>query len=98
MTKLPQKLHVIQSSQSQNIHIRCDFYGGDHPNGHCSYQINSPEAENYMGNQGRPVFLTIILNVGKIIKIKILDGNKTIIHLTGKGLSNNRINPIIHPS
>jgi len=54
MAKLPQQLHVVHSSQSQNIPIRCDFYGGDHPNGHCSYQTNSPEDEvNYMGNQGR---------------------------------------------
>jgi len=30
------------------------FCGGDHPNGHCSYQNNASEAEvNYMGNQGR---------------------------------------------
>jgi len=29
------------------------FCGGDHPNGHCSYQTNSPEIEvSYMGNQG----------------------------------------------
>jgi len=34
--------------------MKCDFCGGDHPNGHCFYQNNSPEAEvNYMGNQGR---------------------------------------------
>jgi len=54
MAKLPQKLHVVQSFQSQNIPIKCDFCGGDHPNGHCSYQTTSPEAEvNYMENQGR---------------------------------------------
>jgi len=54
MAKLPQQLHVVHSSQSQSHPIRCDFCGGDHPNGHCSYQNNSPEAKvNYMGNQGR---------------------------------------------
>jgi len=34
--------------------MRCDFCGSGHPNGHCSYQTNSSEAEvNYMNNQGR---------------------------------------------
>jgi len=54
MTLLPQKFHAVQSLQSQNVPLRCDFCGGDHPNGHCSYQNNAYEAEvNYMGNQGR---------------------------------------------
>ena len=54
MTQLPQKLHVVQSLQSQNVPLWCDFCGGDHLNGHCSYQNNAFEAEvNYMGNQGR---------------------------------------------
>ena len=54
IAKQPQNLNVVHSSQSQTIPIWCDFCGGDHPNGHCSYQTNSPEAEvNYMGNQGR---------------------------------------------
>jgi len=38
MAKLPQQLHVVHSSQSQSIPIKYDFCGGDHPNGHCSYQ------------------------------------------------------------
>jgi len=41
MTQLPQKLRVVQSLQSQNVPLRCDFFGGDHPNGHCSYQNNA---------------------------------------------------------
>jgi len=40
-------------------------------------------------------FPTIILKVGKIIEIKILGGNKTIVHSTSKGLSNSSINLII---
>jgi len=46
MDKLPQHLYVVHSSQSQSQSIRCDFCGGDHPNGHYSYQNNSPEAED----------------------------------------------------
>jgi len=46
MAKLPQQLYVVHSSQSQIQSIRCDFCGGDHPNGHCFYQNNSPEAED----------------------------------------------------
>jgi len=42
MDKLPQHLYVVHSSQS----FWCDFCGGDHPNGHCSYQNNSPEVED----------------------------------------------------
>ena len=54
MAKLPQQLHVVHSSQSQSQPIRCDLCGSDHPNGHCSYQNNSPKVEvNYMSNQGR---------------------------------------------
>ena len=37
MAKLPQQLHVVHSSRSQIQPIRCDFCGGDHPNGHYSY-------------------------------------------------------------
>jgi len=37
MDNLPQQLHVVHSSQSQSQSIRCDFCGGDHPNGHCFY-------------------------------------------------------------
>ena len=44
MAKLHQQLYAVHSPQSQSIAIRCDFYGGDHPNGHCSYQHNSPKA------------------------------------------------------
>jgi len=46
MAKLPQQLYVVHSSQSQSQPIRCDFCGGDHPNGHYFYQNNSPEAED----------------------------------------------------
>jgi len=54
MSKLPQQILVIQSSQSQNQSMRYDFCGGDNPNGHCSYQNNLSEEEvHYMGNQGR---------------------------------------------
>jgi len=43
------------------------------------------------------VFPTIILKVGKIIEIKILGGNKTIVDPTSKGLSNSSNNLIILP-
>jgi len=43
MPNFPQQLHVVHSSQSQSQPIWCDFCEGDHPNGHCSYQNNSPE-------------------------------------------------------
>jgi len=46
MDKFPQHLYVVHSSQSQSQSIRCDFCGGDHPNGHCSYQNNPPEVED----------------------------------------------------
>jgi len=46
MAKLPQQLYVVHSSQSQSQSIKCDFCGGDHPNGHCSYHNNSPEPED----------------------------------------------------
>ena len=46
MDKFPQQLYVVHSSQSQSQSIRCEFCEGDHPNGHCSYQNNSPEAED----------------------------------------------------
>ena len=46
MDKLPQHLYVDHSSQSHSQSIRCYFCGGDHPNGHCSYQNNSPEVED----------------------------------------------------
>jgi len=46
MAKFPQQLYVVHSSQSQSQSIKCDFCGGDHPNGHYSYQNNSSEAEN----------------------------------------------------
>ena len=42
----PTQLYVVHSSQSQSQSIRCDFCEGDHPNGHCSYQNNSPEAKD----------------------------------------------------
>ncbi|XP_068466513.1 uncharacterized protein [Phaseolus vulgaris] len=46
MAKLPQQLYVVHSSQSQSQSIMCDFCGGDHPNGHCSYLNNSSEIED----------------------------------------------------
>jgi len=46
MTKLPQQLYVVHSSQGQSQSIRCDFCGGVHPNGHCFYQNNSPEVDD----------------------------------------------------
>ncbi|XP_027903621.1 uncharacterized protein LOC114163516 [Vigna unguiculata] len=53
MSKLPEQLQVVQSSPSQQP-MRCDFCGGDHPNGHCSYQSSSQGEVQYVSNQGRP--------------------------------------------
>ena len=51
---LPQQLQVVHSYQSLIQFIKCNFCGGNHPNGHCSSQNNSSEEEvHYMGNQGR---------------------------------------------
>jgi len=51
---LPEQLQVVHSSQSQSQSMKYDFCGGDHPNGHCSYQNNPPEEKvHYMGNPGR---------------------------------------------
>ncbi|XP_020215415.1 uncharacterized protein LOC109799279 [Cajanus cajan] len=48
MAKIPQQLHAIASSPAQsNSSLKCDFCGGDHPNGHCSKNSNEEE-----GNQG----------------------------------------------
>ena len=46
MAKLPQQLYDVHSSQTQSQSIGCDFCGGDHLNGHCSYQNNSLEVED----------------------------------------------------
>jgi len=49
-----------------------------------------------MGNQGRQGGFSNnnnFLKVGETIKIKILGGNKIVIHLTSKILSNNNNNP-----
>ena len=44
----------MQFSQNQSQSMSCDFCGGNHLNGQCSYQNNpSQEEVNYIGNQGR---------------------------------------------
>jgi len=53
MSKLPEQLQVVQTSTSQQP-MRCDFCGGDQPNGHCSYQNSSQGEVQYVSNQGRP--------------------------------------------
>jgi len=54
LSKLPQQLQAVQSSTNQGQTMKCDFCGGDHPNGQCSFQGNpSQEEVQYMGNQGR---------------------------------------------
>ncbi|XP_027922561.1 uncharacterized protein LOC114180442 [Vigna unguiculata] len=53
MFKLLEQLQVVQSSPSQQP-MRCDFCGGDHPTGHCSYQSTSQREVQYVSNQGRP--------------------------------------------
>ncbi|XP_052730484.1 uncharacterized protein LOC108341253 [Vigna angularis] len=53
MANLPEQLKAVQSSPSQQP-MRCNFCGGDHPNGHCSYQSSPQEGEvQYVSNQGR---------------------------------------------
>jgi len=46
ITNSPQQLYIVHSSQRQSQSIRCNFCGGDHPNGHCSYEYHSPKAED----------------------------------------------------
>jgi len=53
MSKLSQQLHAVNSSSNQNQALKCDFCGGDHLNGQCSYQNPSEEEVQYMNNQGR---------------------------------------------
>ncbi|XP_020224161.1 uncharacterized protein LOC109806192 [Cajanus cajan] len=51
MAKIPQQLHAIASSPAQsNSSLKCDFCGGDHPNGHC-FENSNEEEVNYVGNQ-----------------------------------------------
>ncbi|XP_047166272.1 uncharacterized protein LOC124835393 [Vigna umbellata] len=53
MANLLEQLKAVQSSPSQQP-MRCNFCGGDHPNGHCSYQSSPREGEiQYVSNQGR---------------------------------------------
>jgi len=53
MSRLPQQLHAVNSPSIQNQALKCDFYGGDHLNGQCSYQNPSEEEVQYINNQGR---------------------------------------------
>ena len=53
LANLPKQLHAVQNSQGQNQIMRCDFCGGNHLNGNCSYQNQSEEEALYMSNQGR---------------------------------------------
>ncbi|XP_020208550.1 uncharacterized protein LOC109793496 [Cajanus cajan] len=51
MAKIPQQLHAINSPPIQpNPPLRCDFCGGEHPNGYCATNSNEEEV-NYLGNQ-----------------------------------------------
>ena len=80
ISKLSQQLQVVESYQSQIQSMKCDFCGGDHQNGHCSFQNNpSEEKIHYMGNQGRQDGFSnnkIILKIGEAIKIKALGETK----------------------
>ncbi|XP_068475201.1 uncharacterized protein [Phaseolus vulgaris] len=53
MSKLPQQLHAVNSPSMQNQALKCDFCGGNHLNGQCSYQNPSEEEVQFMNNQGR---------------------------------------------
>lgn len=65
MAKLPQQLQTMQrNAQLPQQVIRCDFCGGDHPNGHCH---DSSEEIIYIGNQGRQNFFN---NPSLILPIK----------------------------
>jgi len=52
MSKLAQQLHAVNFPLTQNQALKCDFCGGDHLNGQCSYQNPSEEEVQYMNNQG----------------------------------------------
>ena len=53
MANLPKQLNAIQSTQVQNPVLTCDFCGGNHQNGNCSYQNQSEEEALFMNNQNR---------------------------------------------
>jgi len=54
MSKMPQQLQVVHFYQSQTQSMKCDFCGGDHLNGHCSFKNNPSEEEvHYVSNQER---------------------------------------------
>jgi len=96
MAKLSQQLQEGQFFESQNQPIRCDFCEGDHPNGHYCYKNNSSEAKvNYMSNQGRQGGFSNNKNYPQGWRIKILDGNKMLVHLTSKDLFNKNNNHYI---
>jgi len=50
MANLAKQSHAVQNSQGQNQVMRCDFCGGNHLNGNCSYQNQSEEEPLYMSN------------------------------------------------
>jgi len=43
ISNLPQQLEVMHSYQSPIQLMKCDFCGGNHPNGHFSFENNSSE-------------------------------------------------------
>ncbi|KAL2329937.1 hypothetical protein Fmac_017518 [Flemingia macrophylla] len=54
MSMLPQQLHAVQAPPVQySPQLKCDFCGGEHPNGFCDEQATHQEEVNYMGNQQR---------------------------------------------
>ncbi|KAG2409367.1 uncharacterized protein HKW66_Vig0000320 [Vigna angularis] len=51
---LTQQMEALTKQMANQQTMRCNFYGGDHPNGHCSYQSSPQEGEvQYVSNQGR---------------------------------------------
>ncbi|XP_020238291.1 uncharacterized protein LOC109817457 [Cajanus cajan] len=72
MAKVPQQLHAIASSSTQsNSSLKCDFCGGDHPNGHCSDYPSMHERTSKLEdtlNQFMQVFMNNQTNTEASIK------------------------------
>ncbi|XP_020232090.1 uncharacterized protein LOC109812514 [Cajanus cajan] len=55
MAKIPQQLHVIASSSTQShSSLKCDFCGGDHPNGKSRLEKQEQQPRIWMGNEAGP--------------------------------------------
>jgi len=95
LSKLPQQLQAVQSSTNQSETMKCDVCGGDHPNRQCYFQVN-PHKKRFNIWEikvDKVVFLEIIiimhLKGRETIRVKVLGGNRMLVHLIGSPLFSN---------